>query len=63
MEKAAKIAMVLAAVSLVIGIVSRITMMPIPSGATGLEANAFLRFTNTCLLAAILFVLLEKKAK
>lgn len=60
MKKAIKIALVLAGVSLVMGIISRIMMMPIPPGNCGLEANAFLRFTDTCLLAAIAFMLLEK---
>ncbi len=62
MAKAAKIALILAAISLVVGICSRITMTPIPSTVSGLKANAFLRFTNTCLLAGILFSLLEKKS-
>ena len=62
MAKAAKIALILAVISLVVGIVSRITMTPIPPGISGLEANAFLRFTNTCLLAGILFALLDKKS-
>ena len=61
MAKAAKIALILAGISLVVGIVSRITMTPIPPTMSGIEANAFLSFTNTCLLAGILFSLLEKK--
>ncbi|MFH1092670.1 MAG: hypothetical protein V1739_00785 [Candidatus Omnitrophota bacterium] len=62
MAKAVKIALILAGVSLVIGIVSRITMTPIPAARSGLEAEAFLEFTNTCLLAGILFSLLDKKS-
>lgn len=62
MAKAAKIALAIAIVSLVIGIGSRITMIPIPPSVSGLKANAFLRFSNTCLLAGILFMLLDKKA-
>ncbi len=62
MAKAAKIALMVAAISLVVGIVSRITMTPVPSAISGLKANAFLRFTNTCLLAAILFSLLDRKS-
>ena len=60
MEKAAQAALVIAAVSLVMGIVSRILVLPLPPGAAGLEANAFLRFTNTCLLASIAFTLMKK---
>jgi len=62
MQKALQTAMGLAAISLVLGITSRITLIPIPPGVNGLEANAFLRFTDTCLLAAILFAVLGKKA-
>jgi len=61
MEKATKIALALAGISLVIGVISRILVTPIPAGTGGIEANAFLRFTNTCLLAVIAFKLLEKK--
>lgn len=63
MQKAAQMAMALAVISLVLGIISRITLIPLPPGANGLEANAFLRFTDTCLLASILFVLLGKQGK
>jgi len=63
MKKAANIALVLAGISLVVGVVSRLMVMPIPPGMHGLEAGAFLGFTNTCLLAAIAFLLLEKQGK
>ncbi len=61
MEKASRIAMALAGLSLVIGVVSRLTVKPIPLSGHGLEAQAFLQFTNTCLLAAIAFMLIDKK--
>lgn len=61
MKKAANLALALAGISLVIGIISRITIKPIPNLDYGLEAQAFLMFTNTCLLAAIAFLLMEKK--
>ena len=48
-------------VSLIIGIISRAvaTPVPIPTG-TGIEAQAFLQFTNTCFLFAIAMALLKK---
>ncbi|HID10776.1 MAG TPA: hypothetical protein EYP17_05695 [Candidatus Latescibacteria bacterium] len=49
------VAGIVALVSLIIGIISRLAMAPI----AGLEANAFLRFTNTCLLFAVNFGLLQ----
>lgn len=61
MKKAANLAMALAGISLVIGIISRVMVKPIPSMNYGLEAEAFLMFTQTCLLAAIAFLLMEKK--
>ncbi|MBU4479648.1 MAG: hypothetical protein KKH34_11270 [Candidatus Omnitrophica bacterium] len=63
MFKAAKLAMVLALVSLVVGIISRILVIPIPPGIYGLEANAFLSFSQTCLLASIAFLLMDKQTK
>ena len=61
MKKAGQTAMVLAGISLLVGIISRALVMPVPPGMYGLEANAFLRFTDTCLLAAIAFFLADKK--
>ncbi len=49
--------------SLVLGIISRILLVPFPP-VLQLEANAFLRFTDTCLLFAIalgLLGILKKK--
>lgn len=46
---------VIAGVSLILGIISRIWLTPIPpAGFVRLEAITYLRFTNTCLLVAIL---------
>lgn len=61
MKKAGQVAMVIGGVSLLVGIISRALVMPVPPGVYGLEANAFLRFTDTCFLAAIAFFLAEKK--
>ena len=61
MKKMSDIALALAGISLVLGIVSRIMVKPIPNTAIGVEAEAFLIFANTCFLAAIAFLLKEKK--
>ncbi|MFH1683779.1 MAG: hypothetical protein ABIA67_02720 [Candidatus Margulisiibacteriota bacterium] len=58
MKKLANIALIVAAISFVIGAISRLTLIPIP--IAGIEAQALLQFTNTALLAAIALVLLEK---
>jgi len=60
MKKAAQLALGTGGVSLVVGIVSRILVMPIPNSLYGLEASAFLQFTNTCFLLAIALLLWEK---
>ncbi len=49
--------LVIAGLSLIIGIISRLTLKPV--GPSMIEAQAFLQFTNTCLLIAITFTLLE----
>ncbi len=46
-------------ISLVIGVISRFTLTPVQ----GIEAHAFLAFTNTCLLLAIALTLLKCKPK
>ncbi|MBI4845547.1 MAG: hypothetical protein HY810_03620 [Candidatus Omnitrophica bacterium] len=63
MKKVAKLMLVVAGISFISGLVSRVTVMPIPPGVYGLEANAFLRFTDTCLLAAIALMLFAGKDK
>lgn len=52
-------ALTIGAISLIVGIISRVTLTPITLVRGGLEAEAFLAFTNTCLLAAIALALLE----
>ena len=49
--------LVIAGISLVVGMISRLTLNPV--GPSNIEAEAFLAFTNTCLLMAIAFSLLE----
>ncbi len=58
MKRIAYISMVVAAISLIAGIISRVTLTPIAIVPGGLEANVLLTFTNTCLLIAITFILL-----
>jgi len=61
MKAIVNIALVVAAVSLILGIISRFTALPVHIGAkTGIEAQAFLQFTNTCLLVAIALILKKK---
>jgi len=59
MKAIAYIAMVVAAISLIAGIISRLTLTPVAIVRGGLEAQALLAFTNTCLLIAITFILLK----
>lgn len=60
MKKLGLVALAVAGVSLVLGIISRFTMVPLPLAPTGIQAVTFLECTNTCLLAAIAFALLGK---
>ena len=53
-----KIAVVVAVISLLLGIASRVTGSFI--GPLGLTPDTLLSFTNTCLLIAITLMLLEK---
>ena len=55
MNKVAGFIIAMGAISFVIGIVSRILVMPFPTREYGLEASAFMRFTDTCLLTSIAF--------
>lgn len=62
MKKLAYIALIVAGISLVAALISRFAMTPITIGVGGkLQAEAILQFTNVCLLAAIAFILLERK--
>ncbi len=55
MRKICEVFIVVAAVSLIVGIISRLIVKPI----LGIEAQAFLQFTQTCLLFAIAIVARE----
>ena len=59
MKALVNILVVVAAISIVVGIISRLTLTPV----RGVEAHAFLNFTNTCLLFAITLILLKCKTK
>ncbi len=59
MKSAINFVLALAIVSLVLGVISRLTMVPIPLSKGGIEAEAFLMFTNTCLLTAIALSVLQ----
>ncbi len=63
MQKVAALALVIAAISFVLAVISRITGQPIVLMPSGVQATTFLDFTNTCLLAAIAFILLELARK
>jgi uncharacterized ion transporter superfamily protein YfcC len=56
MKKLADIAIVLAIISVVVGIISRLLVHPI----AGIFASAFLQFSGVCLLLAIALLLREK---
>jgi len=53
------ISILVGGISLILGLISRFTMVPLNVARGGVEAEAFLAFTNTCLLIAITFILLE----
>ncbi len=59
MKTIAYIAMAVAAISLVVGIISRFTVTPVSIIQGEIEAHTFLEFTNTCLLIAVTFILLH----
>lgn len=59
MKKVAYIFIIVAVVSLIAGLISRWTLTPITLVPAGLSAGVLLSFTNTCLLVAITFILLE----
>jgi hypothetical protein len=61
MNKMAITFVILGLISLIIGIISRITFTPVYIVTGGLGASAFLAFTNTCFLLAILAILKDKK--
>jgi len=56
MKKLADIAIIIAVISVVVGIISRLTLKPV----AGIFANAFLNFAGVCLLLAIALLLRQK---
>lgn len=63
MEKAVCVFMIFASISLIAGIISRLTLTPIPFVPGTLEAGSLLNFANTCLLFAIALMLKIKSCK
>lgn len=61
MKMAVNVVLAIAAISFVLSVISRLTMKVIPIAPGGIEAEAFLAFTNTCLLISITLILLQKK--
>ena len=61
MKNVPVILIALAVVSIIVGLISRLSMTPIPIAPTGVEAKSFLLFSNTCLLLAIALELLKTK--
>jgi len=59
MKKIAILAILVAAVSFVLAVASKSMLVPLPILPGGVKATDFLDFTNTCLLVAITFILLE----
>ena len=59
MRTIANLAVVAAAISLIVGFISKIRLTPVPILSGGLAAETLLIFTNTCLLVAITCLLLE----
>jgi len=61
MKILAYLAVILAALCIVLGLISRYTMAPINIIPGGLEAEALLLFANTCFLAGITLILLSSE--
>jgi len=59
MRAIANLAIVAAMISLGLSVISRITLKPLAVVRGGLEAGALLAFANTCLLIAIIIILLD----
>ena len=57
MKTIASLAIVVGVISLVVGIISRLTLTPVAIIPGGLEAQAFLTFANTCFLLAVILKL------
>ena len=61
MKVLAKVALVVALISLVLGIYSRLILTPLNIVPGSVSAAVFINFTNTCLLFAITLLLLKDK--
>ena len=59
MKKLAILTLVVAAVSFILGVISKVMLQPFSILPGGVTADNFLNFTDTCLLAAIVFALLH----
>ncbi len=59
MRAIVNIAIVVGFISLIAGVISRLTMRPIAMVRGGLEAQSMLLFTMACFIIAIAFLLLE----
>ena len=57
MKAIINIALGVAVISLIVGIISRVTLTPL--GPMAIEAQAILQFTNTCLLLAIALAVVQ----
>jgi len=54
------ILLAVAVIGLIAGIISRLTFIPLPLGpGAGIKGRSILAFTNTCLLFAIAFMVLQ----
>ena len=59
MKRGAYICLFIAGISLIMSLVSRFTLTPVNMLPGGLEASAFLQFTNTCIIIANTFFIVE----
>ena len=58
LDIAESIVLLAGGVSFILGLISRYTMQPFPFAPGGMTARSFLAITNTCLLTAIILILL-----
>ena len=58
MKKLASTIIVVGVVSLALGVISRLSMRPLPIARGGIEASVLMDFTDTCLLLAIALLLI-----
>ena len=60
MKSVAKFFIIIGFISLLVGLISRMTLKPVGLIPGTMEANTLLQFTNTCMLIAITLMLWEK---